>query len=282
MKEDSYLEFVKVQDDPEIRVRILTIKSKNPEYAGRNFFLIMGWISEIDLFLPLANCLAEYGNVIIYEPRGFGKSFAPHKKGFFSIEEYNKEIASVLKIKNLQDKDFVIFGSCSGGAMAFSYYLDGDGPKPYAMAIISPQPHYKTPFWLPILGVIPNFIMELIQKLIILSMGIYLKFKKPEEVKNIVHAKEQLTKNDAWSQRRFVVEYIVSYDIRDRIKELDIPMVMFVGKEDHFLDLEQSKQFLLHPSSRLIELEEIAHRIQEGNEEKMAKETHEFLLNLGK
>ena len=280
MNDDKHIEFLTTKTNPEVKIRLMTIKAKNTKYSNRNFFLIMGWLSEISLFEPLAEQLAEFGNVYIYEPRGYGKSITPHKKGLFSIEEYNEEISTVLQLKGLKDKEFIIFGSCSGGAMAFCYYLDGKGPKPFSMAIISPQPHYKTPFWLPIFGHLPNFLMNFIQKLIIVFMNIYLKFKDPEEVKNVIHAKTQLTKNDAWCLRRFVHEFIIPYDIRDRIADIDISMVMFVGKKDHFLNLKQSKQFLLNSKSKLIELEETAHRIQEGNEKKMAEETNIFLENL--
>ena len=274
------MQFITIKKDPHIRVRIAWEKAKEDRYSDRTIVIIPGWLSGIDLFLPLAECLSHHSNVLVYEPRGFGYPFAPHKKGLFTIKAYNEEIAAVLQSQGIKDKEFIILGSCSGGSMAFSYLLDGVGPKPYALAVISPQEKYNTPFWFPILGLMPPVVENMVQNIIIGLLNLYLKFKKPEETKNVRHAANQLKHNDTWSQRRFLFEFIHPYDIRNRITDINLPLIMIIGEDDWFANPESSNLFLHHPSSGVIKLHTTSHRLQVGNEEEIALRLEQQLKKL--
>ena len=78
-------------------------------------------------------------------------------ESFFKYIEY-------LELKN---EDFFVLGSCSGGSQLFSFILDGEGPKPGALLVFHPQEFYNTPFFVPALGLIPTFIMTIVQKMIL-------------------------------------------------------------------------------------------------------------------
>ena len=280
MKENTL--YITTNENPEIRIRIAKFPSKSKEYSTREIILIPGWLSGIDNYSPLAKELMNFGNVTIYEPRGFGQSITPHKKGLFTPEEYSKELGCVLEALELEDKKFVIFGGCSGGFQALDYYLNGTGPKPKAFALISPEEKVNTPFWLPILGWLPNFIMNFIQKMIIVFYGLYLRIRRTKESQNVSWATERMKINDNWCMRRYVLEFTINYDIRERQKEIDVPLVMFVGEEDYFVDPEISKNFLHNPSSEIKQIKTTHHRIQEGNEKELAIKTNEFLKKIMK
>ncbi|MCG3226488.1 MAG: alpha/beta hydrolase [Candidatus Heimdallarchaeota archaeon] len=275
MKEE--IQYITTNQDPEIKIRVAKFSSKKEEYSSREIVLIPGWLSGIDNYSPLAKALTNYGNVSIYEPRGFGKSITPHKKGLFTPKEYSKELAVVLESLEMEDRNFTIFGGCSGGFQAMDYYLNSKGPKPNALALISPEEKIKIPFWLPVLGWIPSFIMGFIQKLIIVFYGLYLKIRRTKESQNVNWATERMKVNDNWCMRRYVLEFTILYDIRDRQKEIDVPLIMFVGEEDYFVDPDVSKKFLHNPDSEIITLKTTQHRIQKGNEEEIANKTNEFL-----
>ena len=109
-----------------------------------------------------------------------------------------------------------------------------------------------------------------------------LKFKKPEETQNVRWAAKQLKENDAWCLRRYVFEFVINYSVQGRLNEIEIPMLMFVGEEDYFVDPETSKKFLNNENSKIVELKTDFHRIHMGNEEIMAEEFNDFLQELGR
>lgn len=274
------IEYIVTQEEPKFEIRLGKFPCLEEKYAYRNLILIPGWLSAIDNFTPMAEALQSYCNVIIYEPRGFGESITAHKKGYFGIKDYNTELSKVISHLKLKDKDFIILGSCSGGSQAFNHYLDGKGPKPKALVVFSPQEFYDTPFFVPALGWIPTFIMTFVQKMIIVLYRFYLKIRRTGESANVTWAADRLKKNDAWSLRRFVVEFIVDHDIRGRQSDIAAPIQMVVAKKDHFVDPEKSKKFLHNKDSEIIEVETIMHRLHEGKEEEIAQKINDFLLKI--
>ena len=278
MKEE--IRIITVNEDPEIRIRLAIKPSREDKYSNRTIIIIPGWLSGIDNFLPLAEALQLYGNAIIYEPRGFGESITPHKKGIFSREEYNKELAYVIRALDLEEKNFIILGSCSGGSQTFSYILDGKGPKPLALAVFSPQEFYGTPFWLPILGWIPAFIMSFVQKMILIGYRAYLKRKATEDSETVSWAAERLAMNDDWCLRRYVHEFIIKYDIRGRQKEIDIPILMVISEKDHFINPEVSNNFKHHSNSEVLTIKTDTHRVHQDKEKEIAAKINNFLLKL--
>lgn len=280
MKEEII--FVTTSEEPKFKIRLAMFPSLDSKYSNRNIIIIPGWLSAIDNFTTMAKAMQKYGNAIIYEPRAFGESVSTHKKGYFSSDDYNRELAVIIKYLHLEDKDFVILGSCSGGSQAFIYYLDGEGPKPGALVIFHPQEFYNTPFFVPMLGWIPTFVMKFVQKMIIILYRAYLKLRRTGESPTVTWADERLKKNDDWSLRRFVIEFIVKYDIRNRQKEIDIPIQMFVAEKDHFVDPERSEKFLHHEESEIISLKDTLHRVHAGNEDEIALNIDRFLRKLSK
>lgn len=274
------IQFITTREEPEFKIRLAKFPTKEEKYSHRNIIIIPGWLSAIDNFTAMAKALQKYSNVIIYEPRGFGESITSHKKGYFSSEKYNDELSKVIEHLGLKNMEFIILGSCSGGSQTFSHYLDGDGPKPGALVIFHPQEFYNTPFFVPVLGWLPTFIMTFVQKMIIVLYRFYLKIRRTGESATVTWAADRLKKNDDWSLRRYVVEFIVKYDIRGRQKAIDIPIQMIVAKKDHFVDPEKSKKFLQHNDSEIVEIQTEMHRVHEKNEEEIAKSMNDFLTKL--
>ena len=274
---NEIIDIVKTHSDPEVKIRVAKFPCTDERHSRRNIIIVPGWLSGIDNFTSTAKALQAYGNIVVYEPRGFGESLTPHKKGLFTVDKYNEELKLVLNHLKFKDKDFILLGSCAGAAMVFSYVLDGTGKKPNALVVFSPNERYKTPFWLPILGWIPTFFMSFIQKLIIIFYRLHVKIRSQKESENVTWAEERLKKNDAWSLRRYVLEFIISYDIIGRQKEIDIPMLIFIAKKDYFVDIEKSKEFTHHLDTEIFQVDISMHRIQEGNEKLIAKEVARYL-----
>ena len=274
------IDFVNTHTDPDVKIRVAKFPCTNEKYSKRNIIIVPGWLNAIDNLTTFGEEFQAYGNIFVYEPRGYGESLTPHKKGLFTVEKYNAELKIVIDHQKLKNNDFILVGSCSGAAMVFSYVLDGTGKKPSALVVLSPQENYKTPFWLPILGWIPTFFMSFIQKLIIVFYRFYVKIRSKKESENVTWAEERLKKNDAWCLRRYVLEFIISYDIIGRQKEIDIPILIFTAKKDYFVDPEKSKEFTHHPDTEIFEIDVSMHRILEGNEKLIAEEVNKYLSKI--
>ena len=278
MKEE--IVFVKTRDDPEVKIRLAKFPALKKEFSHRTIILVPGWLNAIDVFSPMAKALQPFSNAVIYEPRGFGESISAHKKGIYSIEEYNEEFATVINSLGLKDKEFIILGSCSGASQTFTYFLDGKGPKPNILLAFHPEEYYNTPFWLSILGWIPTFLMKIIQKMIIVIYRFYHKVRGTGESPTVTWSEERLKKNDDWCLRRFVLEFIVKYDIRGRQEEINVPLQMFVAGKDHFVKPEKAKKFLIHPDSDIVQIVTSLHRVHDGNEEEIAEKINGYLSKL--
>ena len=277
---DETIDFVNTHTDPDVKIRVAKFPCTNEKYSKRNIIIVPGWLSAIDNFTTTAREFQAYGNIFVYEPRGFGESLTPHKKGLFTVDEYNEELKIVIDHLKLKNKGFILLGSCAGAAMVFNYVLDGTGKKPNTLVVFSPQEHYKTPFWLPILGWIPTFFMSFIQKLIIVFYRLYVKIRSKKESETVTWAEERLKKNDAWSLRRYVLEFITSYNIIGRQKDIDIPMLIFVAKKDYFVDIEKSKEFTHNLDTEIFQVDVSVHRLQEGNEKLIAEEVNKYLSKM--
>ncbi|MHA1198436.1 MAG: alpha/beta fold hydrolase [Candidatus Heimdallarchaeaceae archaeon] len=274
------IEHVITKDDPEVQIRVGIFESQNYKDNVLPIIIVPGWLSAIDNFTPMAEALQKYRTAIIYEPRGFGESLTPHKKGLFSPDEYNKELGRVIEHFKLNNKEFLILGSCSGASQVYSYFLDGEGPKPAALASFNSQERYKMPFFIPILGVIPTFIMKFVQKMIIVIYRFILKLKRTGESPNVTWAANRLKLNDDWSLRRHVIEFTHKYNIVGRQNEIDVPLITFTAEKDHFVNPEISKKFLVHKDSELVTLKTVLHRVHEGREQEIANHIQKFIEKL--
>ncbi|MCE7742949.1 MAG: alpha/beta hydrolase [Candidatus Heimdallarchaeota archaeon] len=274
------IDHVITKDNPEVKIQVGIFESQNSKENALPIIIVPGWLSAIDNFAPMAEALQKYRTAIIYEPRGFGKSLTPHKKGLFSPEEYNNELGRIIEHLKLKDREFLMLGSCSGASQMYSYYLDGEGSKPIVLAAFNSQEKYKMPFFIPVLGVIPTFVMKFVQKMIIVIYGFILKLKKTGESPNVTWAKNRLKLNDDWSLRRHVIEFTNKYDIVGRQKEIDVPIITFTAEKDHFVNPEISKKFISHKDSELVTLKTELHRIHEGREQEIAEYIQKFIEKL--
>lgn len=273
----SWIDYVVTKEDPVIKIRLGIFETEESNKQELPVIIVPGWLSAIDNFTAMAKAMQEFRTAIIYEPRGFGESLTPHKKGLFSPAEYNEELRKVIEHLNFKDREFFILGSCSGASQVYSYYLDGQGPKPAIIAAFNSQERYKMPFFVPILGVVPTFLMKFIQKLIIVLYRFILKLKRTGESPNVTWAAERLKVNDDWSLRRHVIEFTHKYNIVNRQGEIDVPIITFTAEKDYFVNPEISKKFLHHKDSELITLKTEMHRIHEGRETEIAQHIQKFL-----
>lgn len=276
---ESYLQ---VSEKPFIQLRHCFLETKQPENQHRTIIIIPGWLGTIEERMPLAESFLRFANVIIYEPRGFGKSSAPHKRKIWSIEHFAQDLAKIIKFYKLQEGEFYIWGSCVGSAIAFYYYLNKLGPKPKALLLASPQDKFKTKWWFNLFKWTPYFVLVLVEKIVVFFLELYLKLKKPDEVKNVKYAVKRFAEADLYVQLRILIELIHEYNIKKVKDKLNLPILVFTAKADWFTLPENAKQFAkMHPHSELVEFGN-SHRIIDGNETNIGDHIAKFIEKLEK
>lgn len=273
-------EYLQTSEKPPIKLRHKFFPTKNKENNNRKLVMIPGFLDNIDNRMPLVSAFQEISNIIMYEPRGYGKSSAPRKRGKYKVKYYVEDFEKLIEHYGLKDKEYYVWGSCVGSAIIYQYYLDSDGPKPAAIIAASPDAKFKTQWWFEIVNILPYPLVWLVYKIVIFVLRRYLKRKNPSDVKNIDYSVDRFNKLDLYVQMRILIELIHRYDIRGRESELDVPMLILSPKKDWFVDPENSKRMAqYHPKSKYVGLGD-AHRMIVDTEKEIAELTNDFIKQL--
>ena len=266
-----------VDSDLEFSLRYCYLPTNNPEGKDKTIVIIPGYLSDIEERYPLAQNLSKYYNAVIYEPRGYGKSSAPHIKGIYNIPAYAREMRAVFRALGLQDKKFAIFGSCLATAPMHYYasYLEENTPYPAAMIMASPAPKYREAGIFNYVGWLPNWILAGFEKFVLT----YLYYtRKKEERKNINYARRRFSELDGWSQRRIAIETICKVNLVDKQSDIPLPLLILASTNDDFVDITETAKYLKrNPLSEQKFFEHDSHKFIEGREPEIAEAIHSFL-----
>ncbi len=277
------IKFLDVSEQPPIQLRhaYFPTTSEKEENKNRTIVMVPGWLDRIEKRTDLIEEFRKYSNVIFCEPRGFGESSAPHKHNIYTVKHLTDDLSKMIEQYHLKDKEFYMWGSCLGSAMAFIYCIDKKGPLPRAIIASGPVSKFKTPWWFNLVKGLPFFIIKIIEKIAIAGLKLYLRFKRPEETQNVDYAIKRFDESDLYVQIRILLEFIHKYDIRGQEEKLkDIPIKVFSAKADWFTEPEQSEIF-----ARLNLLSELTilmgdHRIVRDRYQQVAQETKNFLIKI--
>lgn len=272
MKE-SYLNLV---SDPDITLRVATLKNKQGRSDAKTVVIIPGFFGSIEERTILAAHLVEYFNVIIYEPRGFGKSTKKRKKWIYRIRDFAAEMREVFQLLELKDNEFIIFGSSL--AVSFLHYyaafLDGPKPEPAALVFVSPAPKYRGGAILRALRFVPYWLQTVIRKIIFT----YLRMtRNREERGNLTYAETRFKELDPWVQFRIAVESVGYADFTGEEIKIQIPVCAFSAVKDDFTNPEDAGRYTHHEKSELILVETDAHKFINGREKLISQRIHQFL-----
>ncbi len=269
--------FIVVSEKPLIRIHHAFFPCKNEKYKDRIILIILGWLGNFEGIMPLVQQFQQFASIIVYEPRGHGKSNGPRKRGIYKPKFIIEELAKIIKHYDLKDSQFYLWGSCSGINIGYLYFLEKLGPKPIAFLAASPSAKNDTKWWFMLLRFLPWPLLWLAYKIIFFFLMLYLRIKSPNEMKNLKYSKDKFTKNDLYPLFRFLFEFFFGYDIRGREKELDVPQIIFYGEGDWFIKAEKSMKFVhYHPKSEIVNMGDV-HRVYAGKEAKITKYVEDFV-----
>lgn len=272
--DDNYL---LVSSKPYVQLRHRYLPALNQENEGKTILVIPGWLDNIDARMPLLQSFQKISNVIMYEPIGFGKSSAPKRRGQYNVTNMVDELAEIISHYKLEGKEFYLWGSCVGAAIAYQYYIDKKGPKPRAFLVASPESKFKTQWWFYILNLLPYPLLWFYYKIVIFILKAYLKRKSPDDVKNLEYSLGRFNETSLFVQLRILVELIHRFDIRGREEELDIPQLILIADKDWFTDPENSRKLAeFHPKSEVVSFGD-AHRIIVDNEDNIVENIERFI-----
>ena len=272
--DDNYL---LVSNKPYVQLRHRYLPALNKENSDKTILVIPGWLDNIDARMALLKSFQKISNVIVYEPKGYGKSSAPKRRGQYSVDNMADELAKIISYYNLGGKEFYLWGSCAGAAIAYQYFVDKKGPNPKALLVASPESKFKTKWWFNVLNLFPYPLLWFYHKIIMFILKVYIKRKSPDDVKNIEYSLRRFNETNLYVQLRILIEFVHRFDIRGREEELDIPQLILIADKDWFTDPENSKKLVkFHPKSEVVSFGDV-HRFIMGNEDTIAENIERFV-----
>jgi len=275
--DDNYL---LVSNKPYVKIRHRYLPCSNQENGDKTIIVIPGWLDNIDARMPLLQSFQNVFNVIMFEPIGYGKSSAPRKRGQYNVIKMADELAKIISHYKLEGKEFYLWGSCAGAAIAYQYYIDKKGPKPRAFLVASPESKFKTQWWFNVLNLFPHPLLWFYYKVIIIILKAYIKRKSPDDVKNIAYSLKKFNETSLFVQLRILLELVHRFDIRGREEELDIPQLILIADKDWFTDPENSRKLAnFHPQSEVVSFGDV-HRFIVGNEDTIVENIESFIKEI--
>lgn len=272
--------FITVSEKPLIVLRHCYFPTTNEEYKNKTTIMIPGWLSNIDRRIPLVRAFQEISNVIMFEPRGFGKSSGPRKRGLYKPNFYSDDLSAIIKHYQLKEDNFFIWGSCIGAEIAYQYCIENKGPKPKAILAVSTAAKHGTFWWFSLANYLPYPIIWIAYKIYKIAFKIYLKRQSPEDTKNFDYSMQRFYELDFYVQIRILLEFIHRFDIRGEEEKIGVPQLIMYAENDWFSKPEDSEKLSqFHSKSKLIKYSE-AHRFIDGNEEDIVNNIEQYIQTL--
>ena len=272
--------YITVSEKPLISLRHCFFPVSNNDYKDRTILLIPGWLSSIDRRIPLIKEFQKIANVIVYDPRGFGKSSSPRKRGLYKPQSYADDISEIVDHYQLKESEYYIWGSCVGAEIAYQYCIDNKGPKPRAILAVSTASKHGTFKWFSLVNYLPYPILWVAYSIYKIIFKRYLKKRSPADIKNFDYSMERFYDLDFYVQARIILEFIHKYDIRGKEEKIGVPQMVFYAEKDWFSKPEESAKLAsMHPKSKSIRYNE-AHRFIDGNEEEIVDQINQYITKL--
>ncbi len=272
--------YLAVSEDPIIEIRHAFFDSSNNKYRDRTIVMVIGWLSSIEERMPLINSFRSIGNIIIYEPRGFGKSSAPQKKGFYGIEDSTLDFAKIIELYSLQDRDFYVWGSSYGSAIALQYSVMNTGPRPIAYILASPESSCQTRWWIQMMQYFPRFFYSILARIVLFYINLTTRRKNPDDVQDISKTLKDFKERSIYVQTRIYFECLAKYNIEGLEHKIDTPLLIFIAKKDWFSKPENSKKLAnYNPDSKVITVGD-SHRSIVENSESLSEHINEYITKL--
>jgi pimeloyl-ACP methyl ester carboxylesterase len=272
--------YLVVSEEPFIQLRHIFFTSLERKYENRTIIMIIGWLDYIERKRYLIESFRKIANIIIYEPRGFGKSTTIEKKGLYGIEECTKDFAKLINHYRLEDRNFYIWASSFGCSIALNYSVENIGPQPEAFFLVSPEAKTQSRWWFHIVKHFPRFLYPPTVKVILFFLNFFIRRKNPKDVQRVSDAVEEFKRTGFYCQIRVFFECLDRFDIRGSEEKIGAPMLVFIAKKDWFSDPENSiKLSKIHPNSEVICLGDSHRNIVEHKDE-LTKYIHEYIEGL--
>jgi len=268
--------YLTLKSDPDISLRAASFKNKKGRSDAQTIIIIPGFFGSIEERSILAAHLTDEYNVVIYEPRGFGKSTKKRKKGIYYPENFGRELQEVIELLELKDNEFIVFGSSLAVAFIHHFALL-DQSKAAALVLVSPAPYYRGSAVLRALRFTPYWLQTLIRMAI---FGWLRLSRSKEEADNFAYAEKRFKELDPWVQFRVGVEGIGFTNLRGREKDIPGPVCVFSARKDDITSPEDAAKYTHNEKSELILVDSNAHKFINGREEFIARRMKEFLSKI--
>lgn len=152
-------------DDGEIRV--LHIKPNNP-IGVRPIIFLGGWQTMSYQFYDMYKIMHKRVEFFVVETREKYTSKLNRRKANLSVSQKAKDVQKVIEFFNLENTDYILFGTCWGATIVCQGLLDKSIKPPETIVIFSPMHKlWINKFFLKVIGpLLPAFMVGFLLKII--------------------------------------------------------------------------------------------------------------------
>jgi pimeloyl-ACP methyl ester carboxylesterase len=272
--------YLVVSNEPLIELRHMFFPVLDEKYIDRTIVMIIGWLDYIENRVDLIESFRNIANIIIYEPRGFGKSYVPEIKGLFSLEDFTYDFAKIIDFYQIKERDYYIWASSFGCSIALNYSIEEIGPQPKAFFLGSPEAKTQSRWWFHIVKHFPKFLYSITMRFVLFFLKPSIKRINPKDAQGISSTFQEFKGKGIYQKIRILFECLDKFDIRGREHEISSPMLAFIAKKDWYSNPENTKKLAaFNPKSKVICIGE-SHRTIVDNRSELTKHINEYIEEL--
>lgn len=233
-------EMVAISDD--VNLRVITFEPKQKSELPTVLF-IPGWISLMKGWQIVLKEMSKDFNIIYAESREKITSQVKNTNDY-SVEAIADDIVKLIDIYNLEENNYLLFGSSLGGTAILETYQKLT-VKPLCFALLGPNAEYRMPWW-------GRALVKIFWIRLYPGFKRFLKWYLKNFRLDIEHDREQFEKYsnalDAADPKKLKPGAIAlaKYKVWDILPDIDLPVLIVGATKD-----------LLHEPKNLLRMDEI-------------------------
>jgi pimeloyl-ACP methyl ester carboxylesterase len=221
-----------------VTIRTVTFTPRK-ETSNPIVVFVAGWITQITSWKSVLSEMMGDFKIIYIETREKISSRIQGKAGF-GVTDIGKDVAALIDILKLKEKDYLLFGSSLGATAIIDCYRFIKH-KPLALVLICPNAVFRVPATWKF--IVKNFYPPL-YNLIKPPVKWYLKNFRLDVKTDSEQYKKYCSNIDAadpWKLKPAVLA-VSTYQVWDRLKEIDCPTLMVGASKDLLHEHENQKR----------------------------------------
>lgn len=222
--------------------------------TGDPLILVHGLGMSSDLWLHQVRPFSQQYHVIAIDLRGFGRSDRPRGAGLYTVENFAKDIASVIRILNLDPVHYV--GTSMGGYFGIALGLDSpELCRSLSLCHTASRSSIADDVLAARTAALQNQSMDEYAKLVSAQA-----LARPSNSVVTEWLEERVASNDQEIYAQVLTEGLRSFDASNAIESIQLPTLVVVGEHDRIISPQKGYDLAASiPAAHLVEIAGVGH-----------------------